>query len=99
MITKLKRWWSETGRVAREIVAKRTAIVGGATVIGGALVTFDVIPADLSAKGLGLVLAGLGILQAVVTALWARAGTTPADPALLPTSSNGIPLVEGPRPS
>lgn len=75
---------------AREIVAKRVTLVNGLT----AAVTFFGIPAATSGpleKGLQIGLTVAGFIGSIT---WARAGTTPADPALTPTSSNGNPLVE-----
>jgi len=98
VIARARAWWTRTGSLAREIVAKRTAIVAGATTIAGALVTFGVIPLDLSTRGLGVLVGALGVLSAVVSAVWTRQGVTPADPLLAPTSSGGVPLIEAEPP-
>jgi len=84
---------ADVGRWAREIVAKRALIVGIATLLLGAAVSYgwldDAQQAGI-AKGVDLALTVLGL---VVAAFWARSGVTPADPALAPKAADGRPLV------
>ena len=84
---------ADVGRWAREIVAKRALIVGLATVLLGAAVSYGWLTGAQQAgiaKGIDLALTVLGL---AVAAYWARSGVTPADPALGPTASDGRALV------
>lgn len=86
--------YARIGVIAREIVAKRVTILLALGVALGVLVQLHVIPSGLSddvTRYAGEALAALG---AIVGVAWARTATTPADPALAPTSSNGLPLTE-----
>ncbi len=84
---------TDVGRWAREIVAKRALVVGLATILLGAAVSYGWLTGAQQAnvaKGVDLALTILGL---AVAAFWARSGTTPADPALGPTATDGRPLV------
>jgi hypothetical protein len=80
---------SDVGRWAREIVAKRVAILALVAALVPVLIGFGVnLPwnSDQITGGVG---AGLTVLAAVGTILWTRKDVTPADPVLRPTDSNG----------
>jgi len=84
---------ADVGRWAREIVAKRALIVGVATLLLGAAVSYGWLTGAQQAgiaKGIDLALTVLGL---AVAAYWARSGVTPADPALAPKTTDGRLLV------
>lgn len=88
-----KHWSDEVGAWGREIVAKRVTIT---TAIGGvvsALAVLGVIPTGVDEQITGWFGTGFTVLAAVVGALWARQGVTPADTALKPVSADGQPLL------
>lgn len=81
------------GRWAREIVAKRvllTQIIGQGL---GLLVLAHVLNVQQSETVTNAVAGGISALAAIVGVLWSRDATTPADPALAPTTVSGVPLV------
>lgn len=93
MIARLKRWYTRTGVLAREIVLRRVVISTTVGTVLGILVSADVIPtswSDVTTRYVGLALTLLGVL---VGAARARSGSTPAEPALKPTAIDGTPLV------
>jgi hypothetical protein len=80
----------EVSAFARAIVAKRAVITAAITT----LVTLGIIPQTTGGSlehWLEVVATAAGLLGGIV---WTQRGTTPADPALQPKSSNGTPLVE-----
>lgn len=79
--------------IARAIVVRWQLITSAVGAVVGLLISFGILP-NVS----GDVDRVLGVLFVVVSAVAgaaiAQTKTTPADPALNPTSSNGVPLVE-----
>lgn len=79
---------------AREVIARRALIV--AAVAGGAhfAVARGWMPGDWSQTAEDTTTGLIDLVGLVAAVFWARTGTTPADPALQPMSTNGVPLVE-----
>ncbi len=82
------------GKLAREIVAKRVAVVGAVTALGNVAVSYHWITPKASDYVDSWVIRGLDVLAAIVCAIWIRTSVTPADPALHPTSTDGKTLIE-----
>jgi protein-S-isoprenylcysteine O-methyltransferase Ste14 len=80
---------SDVGRFAREIVAKRVAILAAIPVLYGLLVATGVTMPWSSDQVLAGVGTALTILAALVGILWARKDVTPTDPALNPSDKQG----------
>lgn len=80
---------ADVGRWAREIVARRALIVGVATLILGAAVSYGWLTGAQQAGIAKAVDLTLTVLALVVATFWARSGVTPADPALAPKSADG----------
>lgn len=85
---------ADVSRWAREIVAKRALILLAVAAVGHIGVTAGWLPGDISESAETTVAGIIDGIAAVGAIFWIRTGTTPADPALAPTSSNGVPLVE-----
>lgn len=98
MIAKLTAWWTRGQLLGREIVAKRAGITAAIGIGLGLMVQLGVIPLDLSAQVEGKVTLILAALAAMSGIVWTRQGVTPANPALAPTSANGLPLIEADTP-
>lgn len=81
-----------TSRFAREVVARRVAILAGLPVVLTALVAFGV-PLGVEAVIKRDVAAALDILGVLAAIVAARRVATPADPGLHPTDKYGNPLV------
>lgn len=79
---------------AREIVAKRLLIAAAVAAVAHLLVGTGLVPPGVSEQAELWTVSIIDAIALVGAIWWARAGTTPADPALQPTSSNGRPLVE-----
>jgi len=80
-------------KFARVIALKRagiTAVVGALLQLG---VLFDVITPDESSHVTGLIQIGLATLTMIGAGLWIHKGATPADIALDPKDSDGVPLI------
>lgn len=101
-IDELKKDYETAGRLTREIVAVRVPVLAGTGIVLGTLVQNGVIPDGL-ANGVThwatVAFTVIGVLSGV---LWARKGTTVADPARVPMDKDGNFLapvvVEGPHP-
>lgn len=91
-VEEVKEW-------SRWIVVKRVAITTGTATVLSALAVAGVIPDKLATRVDGWVGTGLVLVAALASAIWSQKDTTPADPKLNPTSSNGLPLQEVPPPA
>lgn len=84
----------KVGGWAREVVARRALILIAVAAVAHVLVLTGAVPEGISEQAEAWATSILDALAAVVGVFWIRSGTTPADPALAPRSSNGLPLVE-----
>jgi hypothetical protein len=77
-------------------VAKRAVILIAVAAVCHLLVQTGVLPTGISEQAEGWTVSIIDGIAALGAIFWIRSGTTPADPALAPTSANGLPLVEAP---
>lgn len=85
--------YAEVGSLAREIVAKRVTITAAVSAALDLALAEHWVSVSLSAHATSWLAIGLNGVAAVVGVLWSRDATTPADPALNPTSVAGEALV------
>lgn len=84
----------ELGGLAREIVAKRLAIVAAVTAAVSVAASYGWITPGVGDYATSWITRALDALGVIVGVFWARQGVTPADPALAPTSAHGAPFIE-----
>jgi hypothetical protein len=87
---------ADVSRWAREIVARRLLIAAAVAAVAHLLVGTGLVPDGISEQAELWTVSVIDAVALVGAIFWVRTGTTPADPALAPTSSNGEPLVEVP---
>lgn len=85
---------ADVSAFAREVVAQRALVLIAVAGVCHLAVEIGLTPGDWSARAERITTAAIDAMAAVGAIFWIRAGTTPADPALRPRSSNGRPLVE-----
>lgn len=86
----------DVSRWAREIVAKRALILLGVAGVLHVVVLTGAVPTGFSEQAEAWTASVIDAIAAIGAVFWIRTGTTPADPKLAPTSTNGVPLVEAP---
>lgn len=89
----LTKDYQQAGNLAREVVAVRVPVLTGLGVITGLLVQQGVIPDGLANDVTHRAAVAFTVLGVVAGVLWARKGTTPANPSLNPKDSYGNRLV------
>lgn len=92
-LRRVRDGYQQVGRIAREIVAVRVTVLAGVGIIGGELVRDGVIPDGLADSVTHWSTVTFAVLGVVTGVLWARQGTTPADPQLQPKDKYGNDLV------
>lgn len=80
---------ADVSRWAREVVAQRALIVTAGTALVHAAVVIWALPPTLDATAPVVVGSAIDLVGVLAAVLWARAGVTPADPALAPKSADG----------
>jgi hypothetical protein len=87
---------ADVSRFAREVVARRALILLAVAAVLHVGVASGWLPGDISEGAEATVAGIIDGIAAIGAIFWVRSGTTPADPALAPVSSNGVALVEAP---
>lgn len=82
--------FEKVGAFAREVVAKRVAIVTVVTVLLHLAIVYHIITPDLSVHVTNYITEALDALAVIVATVYARAGVTPKDS---PQNDAGVPLV------
>jgi hypothetical protein len=83
-------------KIARAIVVRWQLVASLVGAVVALLVSFGVLPTGASDDVRQVLGVALMVVSAIAGAAVAQSKTTPADPALHPLSSNGVPLVEAP---
>lgn len=90
MVTVVEREAQVVGKWAREIVAKRVAIIAVVTILIQLAVSYGWVTPDLSDGALGYVNSALDAVGALVAIVYTRKGVTPNNS---PKDNAGVPLV------
>lgn len=86
----------DVSRWGRMIVAKRALVLIGVAGFCHLLVLTGLLPDSVGEQAQVVTVSAIDAIAAVGGIFWIQSGTTPADPKLQPTSTNGKPLVEAP---